>query len=91
MSLQSIDVWVGFCMFMVFGALIEFTIANWLANKARPKNKTIHLSKCVSKANEALYSGCWDFRSVSGNITVLIERKKGLPKCTQLQRFVLLI
>ncbi|XP_064110648.1 glycine receptor subunit alpha-2-like isoform X2 [Macrobrachium nipponense] len=30
---KAIDVWVGMCMIMVFGALLEFTFVNWLANK----------------------------------------------------------
>nr|XP_053639235.1 glycine receptor subunit alpha-3-like isoform X3 [Cherax quadricarinatus] len=30
---KAIDVWIGMCMIMVFGALLEFTLANWLANK----------------------------------------------------------
>lgn len=30
---QAIDVWIGMCMIMVFGALLEFTFVNWLANK----------------------------------------------------------
>lgn len=25
--------WIGTCMIMVFGALLEFTLVNWLANK----------------------------------------------------------
>ncbi|KAK7086802.1 Glycine receptor subunit alpha-3 [Halocaridina rubra] len=31
--IKAIDVWVGMCMIMVFGALLEFTLVNWLANK----------------------------------------------------------
>ncbi|KAG7159422.1 Glycine receptor subunit alpha-2-like 7 [Homarus americanus] len=30
---KAIDVWIGMCMIMVFGALLEFTFVNWLANK----------------------------------------------------------
>ncbi|XP_076029341.1 glycine receptor subunit alpha-2-like [Oratosquilla oratoria] len=30
---KAIDVWVGMCMIMVFGALLEFTLVNWMANK----------------------------------------------------------
>ncbi|XP_047740321.1 glycine receptor subunit alphaZ1 [Hyalella azteca] len=30
---KAIDIWVGMCMCMVFGALLEFTFANYLANK----------------------------------------------------------
>ncbi|XP_042879968.1 glycine receptor subunit alpha-3-like [Penaeus japonicus] len=30
---KAIDVWVGMCMIMVFGALLEFTLVNWLANR----------------------------------------------------------
>ncbi|XP_076029342.1 glycine receptor subunit alphaZ1-like isoform X1 [Oratosquilla oratoria] len=30
---KAIDVWVGVCMIMVFGALLQFTLVNWLANK----------------------------------------------------------
>ncbi|KAF2360402.1 Neurotransmitter-gated ion-channel transmembrane domain [Trinorchestia longiramus] len=30
---KAIDVWIGVCMIMVFGALLEFTFANWMANK----------------------------------------------------------
>ncbi|KAK7065933.1 Glycine receptor subunit alpha-3 [Halocaridina rubra] len=30
---KAIDVWVGMCMIMVFGALLEFTVVNWMANK----------------------------------------------------------
>ncbi|XP_047738283.1 glycine receptor subunit alphaZ1 isoform X2 [Hyalella azteca] len=30
---KAIDVWIGVCMIMVFSALLEFTVANWLANK----------------------------------------------------------
>lgn len=31
--MKAIDVWVGMCMIMVFGALLEFTLVNWLANR----------------------------------------------------------
>ncbi|XP_042879960.1 glycine receptor subunit alpha-2-like [Penaeus japonicus] len=34
---KAIDVWIGSCMIMVFSALVEFTIVNWLFNK-----KVIH-------------------------------------------------
>lgn len=30
---KAIDVWIGVCMIMVFGALLEFTFVNWLAGK----------------------------------------------------------
>ncbi|XP_069953521.1 glycine receptor subunit alpha-3 isoform X4 [Cherax quadricarinatus] len=35
---KAIDVWIGMCMIMVFGALLEFTLANWLANKKISEN-----------------------------------------------------
>ncbi|KAL7647792.1 UNVERIFIED_CONTAM: hypothetical protein RMT77_001401 [Armadillidium vulgare] len=37
---KAIDVWVGMCMIMVFGALLEFTLANYLANRKIPPGKT---------------------------------------------------
>ncbi|CAL4075715.1 unnamed protein product, partial [Meganyctiphanes norvegica] len=37
---KAIDIWIGTCMIMVFGALLEFTFVNWLANKKIPPGTT---------------------------------------------------
>ncbi|KAL7647801.1 UNVERIFIED_CONTAM: hypothetical protein RMT77_001410 [Armadillidium vulgare] len=38
--IKAVDVWVGMCMIMVFGALLEFTLSNFLANRKIPPGKT---------------------------------------------------
>ncbi|KAK3859136.1 hypothetical protein Pcinc_034718 [Petrolisthes cinctipes] len=46
---KAIDVWIGVCMIMVFGALLEFTFVNWLANKKIMKNRMpFHIPRCLS-------------------------------------------
>jgi len=49
---KAIDVWIGFCMIMIFGALLEFTLVNWLANKKMPEDskipRLIKLPKCLA-------------------------------------------
>jgi len=46
---KAIDVWVGTCMFMVFGALMEFTLVNRLANKKiHPNSRVRQLPKFLS-------------------------------------------
>ncbi|XP_068241214.1 glutamate-gated chloride channel alpha-like isoform X1 [Palaemon carinicauda] len=49
--IKAIDVWVGMCMIMVFGALLEFTLVNWLANKKLVDNQTCKIIP-VCKSDE---------------------------------------
>ena len=49
---QAIDVWIGVCMIMVFGALLEFTLVNWMANKKMVNStlpECLTLPRCVSE------------------------------------------
>uniref|UniRef100_A0A2P2IAN3 Glycine receptor subunit alphaZ1-like n=1 Tax=Hirondellea gigas TaxID=1518452 RepID=A0A2P2IAN3_9CRUS len=59
---KAIDVWVGMCMVMVFGALLEFTIVNWLATtkvSSRRKRASI-LSSSLSSSSSDIYIGAVD-------------------------------
>ncbi|CAL4087467.1 unnamed protein product, partial [Meganyctiphanes norvegica] len=55
---KAIDVWIGVCMIMVFGALLEFTMVNWLANKKRLVGPMPNLLTFKNTANGEAEAGC---------------------------------
>ncbi|XP_042239119.1 glycine receptor subunit alpha-2-like [Homarus americanus] len=57
---KAIDVWIGMCMIMVFGALLEFTFVNWLANKkvVSHRQTMFKIPKALSGSDDAEKVGC---------------------------------
>ncbi|CAL4181000.1 unnamed protein product, partial [Meganyctiphanes norvegica] len=52
--IKAIDVWIGVCMCMVFGALVEFTIVNWLSKRKKDaKSSFFSITKVVCKDTDS--------------------------------------
>ncbi|KAF2345321.1 Neurotransmitter-gated ion-channel transmembrane domain [Trinorchestia longiramus] len=52
---KALDIWLGMCMSMVFGALLEFTFVNYLANKKMINSRLpdlIRIPSCLAGLDE---------------------------------------